>query len=355
MQDQERRERLVETSWKPEIGYFDEPSAGREATYRPWEATPVDLMDFDILAHQQEVGSLNLSMLDGGSYPYLTPRRKDFVDLIYFSREANRNTKNAQSYGSGLYARSPRLGPLTPEQFSLMNQRTLAGVAKPGEIHQVRKARGNGAGELTKLSHHFGYRLEYIDAMREEVITDLAALGAEIHEDPEHEYEIIAADNGITQSMYLEFGLAMTRKRHIATIDNAKVVERSSFIVLLDGRTQLDPTLIAQLKSVKIDGTPKTKSGKQSPWVKLLMASGELEEYVRMHLEENDFETIIPMSTTIFEYDRDLQEQIEAKRKQEQPDTSDIVRSAREEHIRALGGMAFTNGSDLSLKRYDRD
>ena len=337
MIDSERSEVLVEKYWKPEEGFFDEPSLSRPEDYRPWEATPVSESEHEVKGHQRAVEKMTYGMLRGGTYPYLTQQLEDYVSLIYFSREANRRTKNAESFGHSLPLDT---SGLPDPSVTARELRVIAGRAVPAEIRQVRKERRMGSAELAKLTHMFGYRLEYIDAMRADVLKDVEAAGGTVHEDPEEEYTIIAADNSITRLNRLSFGLTMTRIRRIATIGDAQDIERSSFIVRLNDHSRLDPALIKQLKAIDVRGEPEDAFGKPARWAQTMMELGLAAE-VKTHLDSNDFETIVPMSTTSFEYDPIVAAAIKAHLKEESVSASDLIMKAREDYIKSVGGIAL--------------
>lgn len=341
MADFERFETLHEKYWKPEVGFFDEPSLSRSENYMPWETTPVSEQEQEVQEHQRAVDTMKYDMLRGGSYPYATQQLEDYVSLIYFSREANRRTKNVQSFHntpSGTLSRT-----LDLPSFNVKTRRFIAGVASPHESRQVRKERQMGSAELAKLTHMYGYRLEYIDAMRTDVLKGVEADGGVVHENPTEEYAIIAADNAITHSNELSFGLTMTRVRHIATIGDAKDIERSSFIVLLNDQSRLDPELVKKLKSIEIRGEPEDALGEPTDWARSMMDFGLAEE-VKKHIDVNDFETIIPMSTTIFEYDPKVVAEIQSMPRMEDPiNASEIINQARQDYVRSKGGIALFN------------
>lgn len=345
MADFERFETLNEKYWKPEEGFFDEPGVSRSDDYCPWESTPISEQEWEVQEHQRAVDTMTYEMLQGGSYPHLTQQLEDYVSLIYFSREANRKTKNVQSYRNSL-----PLGPEgelnLPGDIITMNHRMIAGRAAPNEIRQVRKARKMGSAELAKLTHIYGYRLEHIDAMRADVLGEVEASGGVIHKNPVEEYSIIAADNAITHVNKLSFALTMTRVRHLATIGDAKDIERSSFIVLLNNQSRLDPDLIEKLKSVEIQGGPEDPSREPTAWVRSMMDFGLADE-VKKHLDSNDFETIVPMSTTIFEYDPKVIAEIRSMpRTEESISSSELIKIARQDYIKSVGGIAMFNRHD---------
>jgi hypothetical protein len=338
MTDLERYETLTEKHWKPELGFFVEPSTSRRTDYRPWETTPISEQKTEVQVHQRAVDTMTYGMLGGGSYPYKTQQLEDYVSLMYFSREANRKTKNTQSFNNSL---TPQLSPDVSGRVTPMKLRMIDGRASPSEIREVRAARGMGSAELAKLTHIFGYRLENIDLMREDVLRDVEVQGGVIHENPTEEYAIIAADNSITHSHQLQFALTMVRIRHIATIGEAKDIERSSFIVLLNNQSRLDEELVKRLKSVKINGEPENENGDPSNWARQMMELGLTAE-VKKHLDSNDFETIVPMSTTIFEYDPKVIAEVKALRNSEALlNTSDIIQQARQAYLKSVGGIAL--------------
>jgi len=349
MSNAEKFEVLNEKFWIPEEGLFDEPSDSRSEDYRPWEATPISEHVSEVSTHQRAVEAMTFEMLKGGSYPYLTPQLEDYVSLIYFSREANRKTKNAQSYHNIALSDDELFAAVTgDDRYDVWHaqERMLQGRAKPDEIRSIREHRMMASAELAKLTHMYGYRLEHIEPMRAEALQGVEALGGVVFDTPTEEYSIIAADNSITRSNHLTFGLTMTRVRHLATIGTTEVKERSSFIVVLNNQTRLDSELIKNLKSVEVRGEPEDALGQPSSWVQAMKSFG-LDAEVKKYLEANDFETILPMSTTIFEHDPEVSALIKEKHAaQESLSTPDIIKKAREDYIRSMGGIVIVNGSN---------
>lgn len=280
--------------WSPFDVEIHEPLADRESGSVPWSATPTKLSN--VSEYQKAVRSQSLDILDHYIPSFVDERLAKYVEGIYLSRQANRNTRNAMSYGNQLYKTDTVTDPFLLEAID----RAEHGVAEPYELLAVGASLGLGSIELAKLTHLYGYRLQNIIPMRKSVNEAIALYDGEIFKPPVEEYEIIAHDRAVTGMNHVEFALTMKRKRLVGAVGSSEIYERSSFIVRLDDESHIDQKLAARIKGLVMTEESDEIVNGQERWKTAIMHIKEFIPVVHWLLSENDFESIIPLSTTVY-------------------------------------------------------
>lgn len=278
--------------WRPAEGaLFEHESAGCD----PWSPTPGNS---EIANEQDKTGILAwVALLDPLLRPpFADPRDKscvdglsEFVELVYLSREANRASNNINSYNRKL-----RSVAETNPELCLEDKldRAESGSANPAEILQLIDGLGMGSAELAKLTHIWGYRLEYLSDMRKRVNQAIQDECGVVYLKPETKYDIIAIDNSADNDNYRLNAVAMKRKTLVGQVGDTAIYERTTFIVRLDRNSHINREVASYLKSINSDDT--------SELIKRITQDGRLLNEVIRLVAMDDLESVVPMSTTIF-------------------------------------------------------
>lgn len=261
----------------------DLPIAG---VYRAWEPTPGNPRHPSVIERQDASRRQARTILEEYQPKYLSEELLSFVELFYYSREANRNVKNIDSYRC---AQMPLENIENDPILSRIHEEAMVGRASAYDLlyymHQVDMP----SIELAKLTHIYGYRLEHLPAMRVEIVKAIVNHGGEVTQDKEV-FEIIDSDRSITMTSTPKHGIAMKRKRRIGIVKDMVVFERLSFVVRIDDESKLSSDVTSVIKKTEV----KSDESRQS-----LLHSG-LEDEVKLLLANDDLETIIPLSTTTY-------------------------------------------------------
>lgn len=280
-----------------EMVYEPEPIEGRIRPYIPWEPTP--LRPRNVSEHQEAVRRQHLDILEKHKPGFVTPMLYQFIETMYWHREANRSTKNIESYRNSLYALSDVPDPLLHQYVSFAD----AGEARPTELLYIMDKLGMSSIELAKLTHSYGYRLEHLPDMRKSVQDSILSAGGEYYQNPEESFKIEAFDQSVNDDQPC-IGVMMRRKRKIGTTASADIFERSSFIVNLYRSSHLDSELIKTLQNFIAEAEFHHNSDISGDVYSLAYAianqNRRFDTAIKAHMDADDFETLIPLSTTIW-------------------------------------------------------
>lgn len=281
-----------------------------------WGATPLEFntrqpLVFDELCDRIE------SIAPGG-----TPAEvKDYVLKHFMSRFYRRQDRNHQSY------EDRAVDIETLDQDSLMSlECALQGEETPSRLLELGKTLGMPSIELARLTHPFGTHMETLEEMRDAVDYAVESKGGKLYRHDEFTtYGIDGAHIRSNTADNIEAGFLMKRKRVVGKLpDGTVIMERSSFVLRIDEDGQIDQSLAAKMRKVKIDKNPD--------WAEEIMKAGNLQELVPSLLDSNDFDIAIPLSTTVYAYNPNRVQELEAKQK---------VRKAKEQQtILANAAMA---------------
>ncbi len=285
-------ERIESDVWYPEKGAL---LVHERQGCETWSATPGNA---EISRKQDETGVLAwAALLDPRLRPPFANNEHDsyveglyeFVELVYLSREANRAAKNFDSYNQKLYQ-------VVDTDPSLCLEDKLAkaeaGNAHPIEILALIDGLGMGSAELAKLTHIWGYRLEYLKRMREQVNEAIQDRLGVVYDEPITKYGIIGINNSTHNGNNRLNAIAMKRKTLVGQVDDTAIYERTTFIVRIDKKSHIDREVASYVKSIDVDNTAEL--------IKRIIQDGRLvDEAIRL-VAKNDLESVVPMSTTIF-------------------------------------------------------
>lgn len=265
----------------------------------PWSPTPGRPANIDNpeIAKNQALVRFQAQIALHALYfrpPFVTPENEvyvpglhDFVETVYESREAERGTNNANSFND-------MLGDLDDIDSKIKDklERARFGSARPDEILELMDELGMGSAELAKLTHIWGYRLEYLGDMREQVKQAIQDKFGEVYTHPATKYGIIAIDKSDFNGNYRLNAIAMKRKTLVGRVDNTAVYERTTFIVRIDKKSRIDREVASYLKSINSDNTAEL--------ISRIMQDGRLVEEATRLVAMDDLDSVVPMSTTIF-------------------------------------------------------
>ncbi len=309
------------STWQPEKGAILEP---QRQDYKPWHATPGNVCHPGVVLRQSEARgqtAASLALAIERRPPFANPDHESyvngldaFVEMVYWARGANRAIKNTDSFNQPLYDRVD----LDPTQRAKLEKAEL-GSAEPDEILELIDKLGMGSAELAGLTHIYGYRIEFQQAMREHVKDAINSRGGDVYDKPEITYDIIAVDTSITHKDHLSIAIAMKRNTVVGCVDETVIYERTTFIVRIDKASQLDQKVAEYLRTISLTKQKAGTGPSDDPigWKDQVMQDGRLVEEIKWLLESNAFESVIPMSTTIFASNDANHKLLEARREQD--------------------------------------
>lgn len=275
-----------------------------------WGATPLTTVG------RPDVASMQLRVFDAlidrteKSAPIDVPEElRQFVLHSFMNRFHGRAQHNQISYNERLKQDFSGLDPVVVK----MHERAITGQATPAELLVVRREFGLRSIELARLTHPYGERIEQLDRMRHAVDYGILANGGivfESEEDQDVKYKIRSLSRDAETPEEIKHGFLMTRRRRIGVEgDDTHIHERSSFVVRMDEAGGLDENLVNEMRKVKLT--------KDETWIKDMSAAVKLEEVIAALLKEDNFHTIIPLSTTVYAYNKTTGNEIECEKKRQ--------------------------------------
>jgi len=327
--------------WRPKLGVLPEPI---RPGYYPWEATPGKINHYAIAESQAEVRDQALRALDPDLRPpFVSDALADFVEQTYLSREANRAVENSESYDESLHI----LADLDLD-LKLKLEKAELGRAKPSEILELIDELGMDSAELARLTHIYGYRLEYQQAMREHVKAAIWSKDGEVYDEPEVKYAISSFDVSFDEQGRLSrpIAIAMNRKTAVGRVGGTVIYERTTFILRIDQGSDINQDLARYIRLLD----------SRDPAV--IMADSRFIAEVERLLNPGDLESVIPMSTTIYacnSENRALNKQERRNRKTELNRDIEAMTPAGQvlrrnnEYGRLVGEAALSSGAFRSM------
>ncbi|MDB5168313.1 MAG: hypothetical protein JWO55_571 [Candidatus Saccharibacteria bacterium] len=272
-----------------------------------WGATPLTTIG------RQDVAGMQLRVFDAlidrteKSAPIDVPEElRQFVLHSFMNRFHGRAQNNQISYSERLKQDFEGLDPLILN----MHERAITGQATPVELLIVRREFGLRSIELARLTHPYGDRIEQLDRMRHAVEYGILANDGIVfksEEDQDVRYKIRSLSRDAETPEEIKHGFLMTRRRKIGVEgDDTHIHERSSFVVRMDEVGGLDVELINEMSKVKLT--------KDETWIEDIAAAVKLEEIIPALLKKNNFHTIIPLSTTVYAYNKTTGAEIEREK-----------------------------------------
>lgn len=304
------------------VGSVDQPgvippleriTAIRRGDPMTWGPTPLNPF-YDKVLLQQSKTQDKLHRLTTEDVPETTPEHiASYVSGVFLSRFHGRGMANYDNCMTALemdtleYAEDPRIRD--------MYDRCLKGQANPAELLYVRNQGVMRSVELGCVSHPYGKHMEHLYTMRDVINETVALYGGRFGSG--EKYSVKSFDvsvQGLSNSVALGDAFMMTRKRDIAVLpDDTHIRERSSFIVRTDPQSNFDQRLAFAMHHVTIRGN--------DAWEKQVCQAGHLEEVIPPLLENDDYLTAIPLSTTVYAYNPTAERQIRQAQRVSQEQT----------------------------------
>lgn len=299
------------------------------STSLDWGATPLNTYhDPRLISHQEQVrDELEKRSLDvPPEVGYIPPEIQQYVAQNFMSRFNGRTMANIDNF-------SRRLRPNLVE-FDIEDRMVLAkamwGQANPAELLHVRCVFGMASVELGCLSHPYGVLTDQdkLDDMRGSVKEAILMFGGELavremdaaqgnFEDLEEGldgrdvFAVKQADNtyyGGDHIHHLQKVVLVTRKRNLGLLPDGSIVrERSSFIVRVDEESGFDQELAAKMRKVKLTYNDRA--------MERLAKIGNIDQVLPPMIANREFGTVIPLSTTVYAFNRVTDARIGARDK----------------------------------------
>lgn len=259
-------------------------------TPETWGAVPL-LTSCEVQEQQNRIhADLSELFLPKNVPNYVSSNLASYIENTHLSRVQHRESKNRDSYTlRGNY-------DFEAPDFDTFDVflRGQNGQASPAELLYLQQYWQMPSIELASLTHPYGERLypnitEMRDASRDSIKMHQGIVFDEASIQKDYtDYEVKGADR--IDDMTRAEGLHMTRKRALGVLpDNSYVIERSSFIIRLDG--------LPEKYSSAIRAIP-FKNNKN--WARqVLIRAEKFYELVPDLLGNDSFEVAIPLSTTI--------------------------------------------------------
>lgn len=304
-----------------ELGEVDDRSAKR-----PWEPTP--LAPNLSINRQNAIRNQMYDILEQLRPDYVNNELFEFIEILYMSRDANRDVKNYESYSSRLFEEDSIEQPVILESI----ERAKYGTADIDELFTVAETLGMASIELAKLTHIYGYRLKYIDDMRLDVARAIKSNDGKLYDaaEADERFTVQCFDSSISQSTSPQNGLMMYRKRTIGNALGYDVYERSSFVVNLDisSGTNIHPNLIRYLKNYETNAYNSKEVDGHPAWSYDMLKNSSLKDEVSRCIRENDFVSVIPLSTTVFAHNPEIEEVIKLRDEERREESRDALELA---------------------------
>lgn len=260
---------------------FERVSLNARGEPLTWGATPLVLSP-DVVLQQNDVKSQIASLFEQGNVPsYVSRGLAEYIEVLNMSRTYNREDHNRNSFA---YRGKTDLDGVPLEALEVLD-RSLKGFASPAELLLIARILEIPTIELASLTHPYGQRIELLEPMRDAVSDAVDILGGHKIIDKAPTYEVKGCDNPHDPAS-ME-GIHMTRKRIIGILsDGTEIMERSSFVILVDNLPQEVADKIRGIQYGKV-------------WAEDVLHSEDLDVLIPMLLEDDVYDTAIPVSTTV--------------------------------------------------------
>jgi len=280
-----------------------------------WGATPLDAYHDQILSRQQTNVRKKLEQRarfvppEVGEIP---EEVRAYVAQNFLTRFNGRTLANRDNFSRRIHT--------DPSEFTadeeMVLHKAMWGHATPAELLYLRCKLGMGSIELGCITHPYGTHTANVEEMRDSVRAAMRMFMVDDEpteeEDLEWTFAVKQADNLLdsqNQSMYLRSAFVVTRKRDFGVLlDGSKVRERTSFVVRIDDESEFDQAVANNMRRVPLM--------RNNDAMRHLTIAGKLDKVLPPFIKEKRFGTVIPLSTTIYAFNRQTEARIETRDKE---------------------------------------
>lgn len=293
-----------------------------------WGITPLDSFKGDLKKQQRDVFNWRMEMIKD-SPEYISNNLYSYIECVFLNRATTMSMANYNSF----YTRDLVDDSKLPKEDRDLFSRATIGQASPAELLYLRNLYGLSSVELGCVTHPYGKRIEYLDQMRSSVneaidMFDGQEIGDVKYKVKNTDVILHPREDSVSEAFF------MTRKRDLAQLaDNTIIRECSSFIVRIDKDSDFDQDLANKIRSVNIN--------KVQNLTKRLSKAGNLQVVVPQFLEENNFETVIPLTTVMYAFNDETKNNIDISERQ-----NDFRMRHEEAAIRNLGRISMKDNED---------
>ncbi|RWZ78706.1 MAG: hypothetical protein EOT05_03080 [Candidatus Microsaccharimonas sossegonensis] len=263
------------------LAEFERVSLNARGEPLTWGTTPL-VNTPEVVLQQNDVKSQIAALFENGNIPrYVSKNLAEYIAVLNMSRTYNRENHNRNSYA---YRGKTDLDGVPLEAQEVIN-RALMGFASPAELLLIARNLEIPTIELASLTHPYGQRIEMLEPMRAAVNDAVDIFGGQRVIDQMPVYTVKGSDN--PHDPTIMEGIHTTRKRIIGVLpDTTELMERSSFVLLVNN---LPKEVTDKIRLVSYGAT----------WADEVLHSQDLDVLIPVLLEENVYDTAIPISTTV--------------------------------------------------------
>jgi hypothetical protein len=288
-----------------------------------WGITPLDSFNGDLKKQQRDVYDWRMGLIKNAP-EYINESLYNYIECVFLNRATTMNMANYNSFYTRDLVDDKDLPSDDKELFSL----ATIGKASPAELMYLRNLYGLSSVELGCVTHPYGQRMEHLDQMRDSVNEAISMFNGKKLDIVNYKIKntdviLHPREEGVSDAFF------MTRKRDLAQLaDNTIIRECSSFIVRIDQDSDFDQDLANNIRSVKLNNIQNV--------TKRLTRAGNLNVVVPQLLEENNYKTIVPLTTVTYAFNDETKSQIDISERQ-----SEFMISQEEKTIRSLGEVSM--------------
>lgn len=216
--------------------WFREP--GTEASYRPWQHTPLDPYSSDVRGHQIELGDAFYQLAVTPPPELQDTGLEQLVSLDFLAGMTLRETRCKENYNDWVQNHPEELVALRSDSVMewLIGEGLAGHGSARGQLEILRRAPSLKSLDLQVLTTPFGYRSQYLPEMRSELYEALQAVGATVYSEPQwldKKPPKIAVDPTcpVNSELYPR-GLLVTFKRKIAELDDVSHEDASIAVIV---------------------------------------------------------------------------------------------------------------------------
>jgi hypothetical protein len=245
-----------------------------------WGATPLVLSP-DVISQQINVKKILAELFESSHVPsFVSDNLASYIEVLNTSRTLNREAHNTESF---IYRKKTDLDGVPLEALEVFD-RAINGFASPAELLLVSKLLGIPTIELASLTHPYGQRIEELKDMRPAINNAILLMGGKLSHARGSIFEVKGSDNPNRPDI-ME-GLHITRKTLFGSMpDGTNVIERSSFVLLVD---QLPQETALIIRSIPYGPY----------WSEQILRLGKIYTFARLLLDGDKHDKAIPVSTT---------------------------------------------------------